>query len=318
MAGEKMVSKLVDSPAGAILLAALLWGSSFPTIKFGIDYLDAYHFVFLRFLFGTLLLTFFLKLQGKSFPWELLKNRLVLILGVSNAAGFFLQFAGMTLTSAINTSLLVNSNFVLVILFSAWHFREKLTWKVGLALVLSELGVLLLVTGGDPGTLESSSFLGDVLVFLAGIAWVVYIVVNKKAVTESQTGRGPGAGPLDVLELMTAVFFLTMVFVAPFSLYFGGATLSSEPLGWAAVLYVSVFCTGLPFLLYSHGLKEVSAGASALMLLLEVVVAAVISVAFLEERLGLANLVGAVLILLGIAMVGLKKNVKESSSELEK
>ena len=288
--------------AGIILLAATLWGTSFPVIEFGIDYINAYHFAFFRFAIASLILTLFLRYQGKPFPKELLRNKLVLALGLTNAVGFFLQYAGMTLTTAINTALLVNSNFVLVIIASAYVFKEKIAPIVGVSLVACEFGVLLLTTGGELDSLSSDSFFGDVLVFLAGIAWVGYIIVNKMAVSEDKKGEA-----LDVDSLMTAVMVMTMVFIALPAFAFGGFDISRDPVGWSTVLYISLFCTAMPFLLYSHGLKKVGAGASMLMLLWEVVVAAIISVLFLKEGLGAVNMVGGLLILAGIAMVALKR-----------
>jgi len=99
----------------------------------------------------------------------------------------------------------------------------------------------------------------------------------------------------------------TILFLALPSLYFGAGSLSRDPVGWGVVLYVSVFCTGLPFLLYSHGLRKVSAGISCIMLLLEVVVAAAISVVFLGETLVPASIVGAVLIVAGIVFVSVRR-----------
>jgi len=315
-------------PSAAIIISAVLWGTSFPVIKFGLDYMDAYHFVLLRFVIAALLLSSVLFLQGKPFPVRLMKNRLVLILGASNAAGFFFQFAGMTLTTAIKTSLLVNSNFVLVIIVSAYLLKEKITPVVAGALVTCELGVVLLTTGGDPGAFGESGFLGDVLVLVASVVWVIYIVANKKAVSEmipEQEGEDEdpaghekpwdnekdydGRKPenTDVVSLMTAVMCMTIIFLAPPSLYFGSSSLSRDPVGWAAVLYISVFCTALPFFFYSHGLRKVNAGISCIILLLEVVVASMIAVAFLKESLSPANMVGAVLIVVGIVVVSLRR-----------
>ena len=314
--------------SAAIIISAVLWGTSFPVIKFSLDYANAYHFVLLRFVIAAVLLSLVLFLQGKPFPVGLMKNRLVLLLGASNAAGFFFQFAGMTLTTAIKTSLLVNSNFVLVIIVSAYLLKEKITPVVAGALVSCELGVVLLTTGGDLGVIGESDFLGDVLVLIASVVWVIYIVANKKAVSEmipEQRDEGEGAGGhknpadrekdhggqkpehTDVLSLMTAVMWMTIIFLAVPSLYFGSSSLSRDPVGWAAVLYISVFCTALPFFFYSHGLRKVNAGISCIILLLEVVVAAVISVAFLKESLSPVNMVGAVLIVAGIVVVSLKK-----------
>jgi len=50
---------LNDSKKKAILmtiLAGFLWGTSFPAIKIGLQFMDAYTFVFLRFLVASIAL----------------------------------------------------------------------------------------------------------------------------------------------------------------------------------------------------------------------------------------------------------------------
>ncbi len=328
----------------AILVAAALWGTSFPVIKFGLEHVDAYQFALIRFIIAAALLWIILHLRGIPIPPGLWWNRYTLALGASNAAGFFLQFAGMTLTGAIETSLLVNSNIVLVMLISARIFGERITARVAGALVLSETGVILLTTAGDLSFLGRSDFLGNILVFLAGLAWVIFIVVNKIAVSGSTVSgsshkelpeKGPGRedartienGPelhlscrtnspgkplsnrIDTLPLMTVVMCLTAVFLAPavmFTVIFTGETpVGYSSVGWGAIFYVSIFCTAIPFLLYCHGLRRVSAGASGIMLLLEIIVAGLISVVFLGESLSGFRIFGAVLIVVGLVVVSI-------------
>jgi len=303
----------------AILFSAVLWGTSFPVIKLGLAHVNPYQFALVRFIIAAFLLSGLLRVRGVSIPPHLWRNRFVLVLGVSNAAGFFLQFAGMTLTGATETSLLVNSNFVLVMLVSARIFGERITVRVASALFLSGFGVVLITTGGDTAFMETTGFLGNLLVFTAGLAWVIYIVANKAMVsTDAPAGsiargdsvgtgnngsNGRDEGAVDTMILMTAVMILTAIFMAPFSLYLGGLSMNYSPVGWGAILYVSIFCTALPFLLYTHGLRVVGAGASCIMLLLEIVVAGFLSVIFLGESLSAIEIAGAALIACGMVLV---------------
>ena len=65
---------LVDNKKKAVLLTVLagfLWGTSFPAIKIGLQYMDAYTFVFLRFLTASLvMLAIMLFKQGFSFNFN--------------------------------------------------------------------------------------------------------------------------------------------------------------------------------------------------------------------------------------------------------
>jgi drug/metabolite transporter (DMT)-like permease len=75
--------------------------------------------------------------------------------------------------------------------------------------------------------------------------------------------------------------------------------------GWAMVVYLALFCTVLPYVLYAWGLKRTSATFSSLVLLFEVVMAAVLSSLFLGETFSRTEMLGGGLILLAIGLGGL-------------
>ena len=72
-----------DEKKAAVLftvIASSLWGTSFPAIKLGLQYMDAYTFVFLRFLFASLTMLAVMFLT-KNFSFNFEKKRLLLFLG---------------------------------------------------------------------------------------------------------------------------------------------------------------------------------------------------------------------------------------------
>ena len=85
------------------IIASSLWGTSFPAIKIGLLYMDAYSFVFFRFLIATLIMLFFAMLT-KNFGFKFANKRLIFFLGITNGIAYFLQYIGMSSTSASNSS----------------------------------------------------------------------------------------------------------------------------------------------------------------------------------------------------------------------
>lgn len=63
------------------VLAGFLWDTSFPAIKVGLQYMDAYTFVFLRFLIASLIMLAVMLLK-RNFRFN--KKRLILSLGIVN------------------------------------------------------------------------------------------------------------------------------------------------------------------------------------------------------------------------------------------
>src|SRR2546425_5451743 len=95
---------MVDRRAlAATIIAGLLFGTSVPVIKLGLDFIPPDTFVTLRFSFASALIIFLLKGRG----WvqrDLFRSRQIWIIGFINALGYVLQFQGQLITSSSNAA----------------------------------------------------------------------------------------------------------------------------------------------------------------------------------------------------------------------
>jgi drug/metabolite transporter (DMT)-like permease len=91
-------------------------------------------------------------------------------------------------------------------------------------------------------------------------------------------------------------------------------TLSQESL-WA-VVFTAFFNTVVPFVLYQQGLKHLTASSSAVVLMLEIVVAILISATFLGEAftafawIGALAVLGSILLVSGVEVRGKSLSVR--------
>ncbi len=284
----------IDNRKKAVLLtilAGFLWGTSFPAIKVGLQYIDAYTFVFLRFLMASFtMLT--ICLLTKNFSLKFSKKRLILALGITNGIAYLLQYVGMVYVSASASSLLVNLSVVWVALLSPLVFREQLGLKKVLGVIVSLLGVIFMTTNLDLASLPQGELLSDLIVITAGVLWAIFIVYNK-----------PLANMGNVIQGATWLLIFTLLpllAIAPFR----AQVLTSLPLdAWLAILYTAIFCWVIPYYLMLKGLKHISPVTSAVALLTEIVVAVTISTIFLGETFTLISGIGAILIIVAILLV---------------
>lgn len=273
------------------MLAGFLWGTSFPAIKVGLQYMDAYTFVFLRFLMASFVMLgtcFF----TRKFSLKFSKKRLILALGIINGIAYLLQYIGMVYVSASASSLLVNLSVVWVALLAPLAFREQLGVKKALGVMVSLLGVIFMTTNLSLASLPQGELLSDLIVITAGILWAVFIVYNKPlANTGNVIQRGTWLLVFTLLPLLTIIFFRFQV-------------LASLPLdAWLAIFYTAIFCWIIPYYLWLKGLKHISPVTSAVALLTEIVVAITISTIFLGETFTLISGIGAILIIVAILLV---------------
>ena len=269
-----------------------MWGTSFPAIKIGLKYMDAYTFVFLRFLVASLIMLV-VAVSTKNFSFRFGKKRLILLLGVVNGVAYLLQYVGMVYVSASASSLFVNLSVVWVALLTPLLFREQLGWKKTLGVAVSLAGVVLMTTNLDFASLSQGMLVADLIVIVAGFLWAIFIVYNKPLVHESEN---------IVLAVTWLLIFtlLPLVWIAPVSAEVA-FTLPLE--AWLAILYTAVFCWVVPYYLWLKGLKHISPVTSAVALLAEIVAAVTIATLALGEAFTIISGVGAVCIIIAILLV---------------
>ena len=287
--------KTSDTKKQAVLLtiiASSLWGTSFPAIKIGLQFMDAYTFVFLRFSFALLLMLGVL-LFTKNFALNFNKKRLILFLGITNGAAYLLQYMGMFYTSASKASLLVNLTVIWVALLSPIVVKEQISRKKLSGVIVSFLGIFLVTTNLDFQSFSTGEIFGDILVIAAGIIWALFIIYNKPLVNESK----------NMIQSLTLLLLFTMIPLMPV-LTFSSANFLILPWeAWIAITYTAIFCWIIPYLLWSKGLKNISPVTSSVILLNEIIVAVAISTIILRESLTAVSGIGAALIIIAIIVV---------------
>ncbi len=274
-----------------VVLAAVFWGTAFPGTKLIVGEVSPLFITMARLGIGTLLGVTILAAMHRL-RWSFLREPWVWALGLVNSLAFNLQNVGLVYTTASKTALLANVNIVFIAILMVVVYKERATVRRAGGIALGLLGVIVLATKLNPTTLSGGDFLGDVLVFLAGVMWAFYVVGLKHMVD-----RGG-----DYLALVTMITATTAVWSAvPIPFMAGGWP--SDALSWTGIAYLGLIPTFLPMLLYTLSLRTLSPTVSSLLVLLEIVVATLLSVAIFHEVLDAFTLAGGALILLGTYVV---------------
>src|SRR5947209_8127426 len=274
-----------------VLLASILWGTSFPGSKLTVGIVDPLFLTFARTALGALLGLAVLA-ATRRLDLQVFRQPLVWVLGAINAVGFELQNEGILLTTASKTALLVNVNVVIIPLLMVLFFREAMTRLKVAGILIGTLGVVVVATKLDLASLAGGQFAGDLLVFVAGVVWAFYVVGAKKMVDRGADYVALSAGILATTALLAAI-----------PLFFVGWPLPTNGNGWLGIAYLGLVPTFTPLLLYVASMRTISPTISGILILLEVVVAAVLSFLFLRDPLDAYTLAGGALILFGAYVV---------------
>lgn len=275
----------------ATLAAAILWGSSFSVNDVGLAHVGPGAFVFLRFALAGLVTVGILALLRRA-DARILRHGWFWGLCLANALAFLLQYAAQTTTTPARTALFVNVSAFSVALIERALFGMRLGAPRWIAIVLGFTGAGVLIASGEG--LGGGRAWGDALALLAGLVWSVYFVYNDRAVEREE--------PIHLAAWTFAGTALMLVWAPLLDPWLSTrATSGIDAAGVAAIVYSGVVTTALAFGLWAYGLTRIRASISAVLLLVEILVASLVSVALGRETFGWVELAGAGL--LGSAIV---------------
>jgi drug/metabolite transporter, DME family len=293
------VPKFASAKAKAVfitILAGVLWGTSFPIIKIGLQTIDPITFVFWRFLVSALVITAAMVVL-KKFTLKVGDKKLIILLGIANAAGYLLQYVGMPYTTAAKAALFINLSAMWVAILSPKLLGETLTPKKVAGVLVGVVGIVFVSTNLDFFSLVQGQLTADALLIISGVTWALFMVYNKKLVMNSTATN---------FQNMTWVLIFTFLSIAPFAVFAGPGFFTLSLWAWGAILWTAVVCWVIPYYLWLEGLKHLSASTSTVLLLSEIVVAVIASIVFLKEPVTVFSSIGAMLIVVAIVLVSMR------------
>jgi len=286
-----------------LLIAGIIWGSSFVTSKVGVEHMDPVLFSLLRYVFATLaivpILFFF-----KHFDRSVMKNPVVIGVAILNTLAINMQNIGMTMTTATNAVLLIDINVVYIAILAVFVLKERMTNRLLIGLAVALVGVFITSTDGDISSLGGGSMSGNLLCLGAGLTWAFYVVYLTKYL---KSGAALVSATFGMIIWTTIVQIPITLLSAP--------DMSVDGMGWAMAIYTGVFCTVVAFTLYSYGLRYLGATMTSVALLIEIVFGMVFSIIFLGEIPSAGTAVGGLFILIAVVLISfdMKKGNKGGS-----
>ncbi len=267
----------------ALIIATVLWGSSFPVIKIVVERIGSFTYTWARSLVAVLILTPYVLIKLARGESKIETVRGGLITGIAYALGLWLQGWGTKYTTASNAAFITGLHVVFVHLYVAL-FRRKYNLHLFIELLLAVCGLYLLTL--PRGGVD----IGDILVLLGSIAWAAQVIL---------VSVHGGSSPLlfTYFETMPALLFVMpdLVHVKSILSKFNIDTL-------LGVLYLALTCTVGAFSLQAYGQKYVPPEVAALIYLLEPVFATVFSWVMLSEHMTMLQLAGSAMILASMVL----------------
>ena len=213
-------------------------------------------------------------------------------LGVCMAAFQVCYFSAVTMTGIAIAALIAICSAPLVIAaLAAATLGERLTPRVAAALGLGVAGTVLLTVGPRSTADLSPRFVAGVaLAGGAALAYALYVVLAKAALARTRP-----------LALAGVNFTVAAVLLGPILMSADAAR--QIALGWPWLLYLGAVTTAGAYAIYTIGLRDVPASMAGVASLAEPLTATLLGVGVFGERLGVAGVVGAVLLFVALGLL---------------
>ncbi len=163
-----------------LLVATILWGGTFPVIKYGLEWMDPFLLIFLRFFIAFMILSFFILVGWIKTKKNLNLSILVksLLLGLIGFFSYFTQTYGLLFTTPHRSAFITQLLIIFVYIFQFIFLKKMITKYQWFSLGMILLGSYILFFGFRLEDLFfTKTFKGDFYTFLCAIGFAIYIII---------------------------------------------------------------------------------------------------------------------------------------------
>ena len=272
----------------ALLLATIIWGSTFFIMEGTIQSIGIFHLLAVRFTLAAIILAIVLikhlRVIDKGYLWR------GFVMGALVITAYIFQTYGLADEATTpGKNAFLTAIYCVIVPFLAYPFTRVCPNRYNIAAaVLCIFGITLIsVTGND----FSSVCFGDILTLLGGIFFSFHMI-SVSAFSQNRN-----------VLLLTMLQFLFAGIIA----WVPAITLESMPSALpvsaiVSIIYLSVMATCLCYIFQNAGQKFTTPSTAALILSLEAVFGVLFSVIFTSETVTPKVLVGFALVFLAIVV----------------
>lgn len=275
--------------------AVVLWSASFIATKLAYETFAPIQLAAVRTLFAVILFWFMRKITSNN---EQIQKEDRMRIALSGFLGITLYFAieniGVSMTSSSNSALIVASFPAVTTLLEFFIYHSKPNVKKILGIILAIIGVAVLTQINVDG--NSKSMLGNIILIGAGVVWAFYNFITRDLTNK--------------YSAMTLTYYQMLagfIFFLPFVIIEGKTWRMPTMTSASALIYLSVGCSIVAFLLYNLGLRKLSASISVSLMNLVPVLGLIFSILILHESVSTVQILGGIIVIIGVILSSIQK-----------
>lgn len=215
-----------------------------------------------------------------------------------------MQFTGLQYSTVTNCTLIAAASPAITALFAAIFLRERLNYIAWGGIIVSFIGALTVVSHGSIDVVLHFAFnKGDILFFLAQIAWTTYSIIGLGIMKHMSAAKATGwAGICGALVVTTFGLVTDTLHIVPLSL----------PLT-LAYGYTVIFGGIMAMLFWNIGVNNAGPSITSIFQNITPVVGMIGGAMLFQEEVGVLQIMGALAIFVGVYLTTHSKSIVKSN-----
>lgn len=281
-----------------LFLMAAVWGGNFVAMKTGTALIHSSVFNLMRFGIGVAALGAILIFSKHPLTLPRRDWLNVIYLAFISTVVYQLMFInGLQLTTAANSSLILNAAPVLLVLINVARGRDRIGRNGMIGSLLAFVGVISVVLASHVGGVQlgGDSLRGDLLIVGAAFAWVWSVLASRDVIQRNDplTFSFWHGCWITILQLFVALPDLPQVQWS--TVNWGGVI--------PTVLYAGLGAFCIAGLIWNNSIQKIGTTRTAIYNNLQPIVAAIAGMIILSEPFTPMLIVGTILVLIGVILV---------------
>ncbi len=287
-----------------LLTLSLLWGSSFINLKLSLTEMEPFTLVFMRVAIAAIALILWCLFRRKSMKMSFKQHLIIFGLGMVLTAIPFSFFTwGQKYISTSMASIINGTVPFFTALFA--HFllghSERLTKNKVIGLLIGFIGILTIIGPEAITNFDLTNF-GQVSIIIACFFYAVSGIYTKLYVPQA----------LDNTVVATySLIWATLVMAIVATFFDGLPAFNYSAKVWLSISILGVLSTAVTYVILFRLIRRAGASNTSLTTFIIPIFAIGIGIIILDESLELKEIIGVLLILLGVAFIqNMHKSIK--------
>ncbi|EAA5259613.1 DMT family transporter [Salmonella enterica subsp. enterica] len=296
-------------------LAAVFWGGNYVAGNILVGYINPYALSVLRWGFTTLFI-FGVYRRVIFTQWGMLCENLKMnfVFSLLGQVCFPLTlYIGLQHTSSLNASIYISSTPCLVLLINALFFKEKISFRNIIGVIVSTFGVLYLAFSNSVSGELKSFGMGDIFTILSALSWAFYCALLRFKDKRVSNTAFVGFNSLIGTIILIVIYIVYSVFSSHVVVFIQKPSL----LPVLGVIYLVVFPSWLSYVFWSKGVQLIGTTRSEIFTHVIPVSGGILSIALLNEKFHTYHSISLLFIIIGIIFCSgnMKFNFRNSTQD---